>query len=759
MLNTDCWNVSTPQARILCEHFLQQRSKQIDANASWEDPCNAQEHVLRYTDVCSATQDAAAGLSNMLPRTRQFSMQSVDATPSMHRSAICEGCAYDGNQGNGATLIVNDPLGAHVHVDSQIIGTNRWSDFMRTSGLPIFTKAKVVTSSTPMVRCARRVSQPAIIFDLLGWHVGHLIIDVLEALYEAMRDLRDRGKEPLLFIDVADKDNLRLYSGTLMSNLRALDLLPGLTCFDDSVQIQLDVQDTFSVRGPDLSGLAARRQHYSALRSFLTEAEGIRQPAPQARPLATPRRVTVVKRAGSRIVTNFDAVAEAMKQVDNVVVRVVALEKMAFAEQMTLFAQGTDVLVCQQGTAAHNAMFMPEGASLVLWMQPGWCAWHWQFTSQAMVGSQRAVAVCQPPKVAPLQSVEFPVRWGLKSWRQGPWWSKDVSMSVNITLAQHALRLAILAETDESHGAPFLLGSDLREVEPSAFAEEPLGNDQGSECEGDRALPVRPVLAQFDTAVSHPDEPAFVYKAVFEAAFRMPDAFLPCHGGVPCMTFSMSDAPPSSSVIGGHFEFGAWKPLLSPGAQAYCVTIQRHPVARVISFYYERVFPSLQVRLNELPEANLTFVMEQWRGSAFGRWRDEGLSNAGCKMMCGIREYRGFLPEESPYPQSLEAAECTPDLAVRRLEDECLIGMQERWEDTLQVFSYFLPWASAALRQGCPATTHGSNRRAVVFETIETLSDTARRVIEEHNQCDLALYARAQEKFERQLGVVQSLGS
>lgn len=44
---------------------------------------------------------------------------------------------------------------------------------------------------------------------------------------------------------------------------------------------------------------------------------------------------------------------------------------------------------------------------------------------------------------------------------------------------------------------------------------------------------------------------------------------------------------------------------------------------RVISFYYERVLPHTQCRLNDLAVEDLEFLMQNFYGSAYSRFRDE----------------------------------------------------------------------------------------------------------------------------------------
>jgi hypothetical protein len=49
----------------------------------------------------------------------------------------------------------------------------------------------------------------------------------------------------------------------------------------------------------------------------------------------------------------------------------------------------------------------------------------------------------------------------------------------------------------------------------------------------------------------------------------------------------------------------------------------RDPIARVVSFYYERVAPFTHKALNDLTAEELDFLLPEFFGSAFSRFRDE----------------------------------------------------------------------------------------------------------------------------------------
>ena len=136
-----------------------------------------------------------------------------------------------------------------------------------------------------------------------------------------------------------------------------------------------------------------------------------------------------------------------------------------------------------------------------------------------------------------------------------------------------------------------------------------------------------------------------------------------------CMSFDLSPVQPKSrrealSVIAGHFQWGVWnEPYREPygrgaddddsvappsvpsavgGPSSVTVVaprvlvMLREPVERTISFYYERIYQSWEamtkgkqraMNLNDLPLEDLEFLLGHFYGSAWSRYRDEGLAD------------------------------------------------------------------------------------------------------------------------------------
>lgn len=183
----------------------------------------------------------------------------------------------------------------------------------------------------------------------------------------------------------------------------------------------------------------------------------------------------------------------------------------------------------------------------------------------------------------------------------------------------------------------------------------------------------------------------------------------------------------------------------------------RHPVDRAISLFYERVFPREDLdfgntMINALSPTRLNFIIEQFRGSAWGMYRDEGFSNSLCKMLLGQNHFKGKTPAELNW-EDIEKGESTVKeeggigRAIERL-DQCVVGLQSEWEVTKIMIWRFFPWLefedSAKMNTG----------RGGAAETRDELRSELMKVILDYNECDMKVWEHAQERFALQREVL-----
>merc|ERR1711907_186623 len=117
------------------------------------------------------------------------------------------------------------------------------------------------------------------------------------------------------------------------------------------------------------------------------------------------------------------------------------------------------------------------------------------------------------------------------------------------------------------------------------------------------------------------------------------------------------------------------------------------------------------------------------------------MSNAACRMFCGQNNLKGRLPNAARLDRN---EPCTFEIARLRLS-QCVVGMQEKWNDTLRVLGRWAPWIDT--RDACPSGSAGRNE-GVRAERIGDLPVALVELLRKHNACDLKLYRYAQERFE-----------
>ena len=287
-----------------------------------------------------------------------------------------------------------------------------------------------------------------------------------------------------------------------------------------------------------------------------------------------------------------------------------------------------------------------------------------------------------------------------------------------------------------------------------------------------------------------------------------------------CLAFDASAVPRDRrarlAVLAGHFQWGVWRALpgwAEPAAARRavadggggdaaaarddddddargvgCFVMLREPIERAISLYYERAYPHTERRINELPLDEWARLVAEFRGSAWATFRDEGLGDAACKMLCGAERDKGRCALARDADGACGGAETaaaaraetdggeraatakltvardraapTPPqppydiaTATRRL-GRCVVGLSDEWDATRRVLAHWFPWIGAF------ADDHRGNtgfKRGEV-ETRHTLSPAHAAVLADANACDLALYATGRELFRRQLLAIEDRG-
>lgn len=280
----------------------------------------------------------------------------------------------------------------------------------------------------------------------------------------------------------------------------------------------------------------------------------------------------------------------------------------------------------------------------------------------------------------------------------------------------------------------------------------------------------------------------YVFRALYQTARKLNLVpFIPCHGGIHCVTLSIEDhrqqlVKPSEglvyadiSIVAGHFSWNVWQQLpeyvsatrnLEHTTNASiptppCFIMGRHPVDRAISYYYQRCFQisdciGYNRKMNELTSHEMAHIVLYERQ---GRLRednvtviilDEGMSDSACRAVADVKGTTGFvvnLSQSMTIPDSLTHDEMSRAL---RHVSKCVVGLQDRWDDTKRVLGHWFPWIDFSQQ---PA-----NRRLMQLlkdkEDRDTLRPELRAIIEAENACDLELHNKMTEIFETQLKVL-----
>jgi hypothetical protein len=213
-----------------------------------------------------------------------------------------------------------------------------------------------------------------------------------------------------------------------------------------------------------------------------------------------------------------------------------------------------------------------------------------------------------------------------------------------------------------------------------------------------------------------------------------------------------------------------------PGCAVSCFTVGRHPVDRAISYYYQRFYqrpdgdgnstahqqatsgesataedrPLAQRMINELTPAQLEQIALATREGMDSHFFpdvkvfiDEGMSDAACAAVLGLKFTTGRVAEAISLPPEIPTA-LYPQ--ARQNIQQCVIGLQERWKETLQVLDHWFPWMDYS--------EDPTRKKMSLYSGIErrgTLRPELYDVLVRLNPCDMMLYEEMVRLFDRQI--------
>lgn len=260
------------------------------------------------------------------------------------------------------------------------------------------------------------------------------------------------------------------------------------------------------------------------------------------------------------------------------------------------------------------------------------------------------------------------------------------------------------------------------------------------------------------------------------------EAFVPCYSDIPCPTFDLASIPErrreNIAIVAGHFDWQVLDELdvkdrwsRESGRQFSCFTLMREPVARFISYYYDRVYKPCPFRLGELSAHDVQWIFDNfvfmW-GSGKGKRGvpvveclqsymagkhgaiivDEGPADALAKLFSGANVNKGeemsdwpsLAPPRAPY--SAKFAEGNAD--------KCVIGIVERWDHSMLVLQHWFPWIDIQEELRLKTSYVGET-----YESQGELSDDMLAVIRRNTQQDALLYTFGEQRLDEELWEVR----
>jgi hypothetical protein len=184
----------------------------------------------------------------------------------------------------------------------------------------------------------------------------------------------------------------------------------------------------------------------------------------------------------------------------------------------------------------------------------------------------------------------------------------------------------------------------------------------------------------------------------------------------------------------GHHPYGIHRVTSVTDDPVYC-TMLRDPIERVLSFYYECLWPRPYEKVSQHPEH-----ARAWTRGLQGFCRLHRFRNVQTKMLAGI------LPEYVGRHVSLDVRGIRSGVlaaAKRHLAKEyAVFGLTEEFEESRQRFSSVLGWK----------WTPADRKRAAYPDRphAEDLSSQDRSTLRRLNRLDMELYRFASELFEKQ---------
>jgi hypothetical protein len=245
-------------------------------------------------------------------------------------------------------------------------------------------------------------------------------------------------------------------------------------------------------------------------------------------------------------------------------------------------------------------------------------------------------------------------------------------------------------------------------------------------------------------------------------------SIIPGYGGLHSVIFDLRDFDETYlkdvSVLAGHFSWDIWSQLPSVNQSNSsnatippCFVMGRHPVDRVLSYYYQRCYLEPNCHYSQIPFNNLTSTDLIWFLTTFRQALlnhrhefvivDEGVQDAGCRALANQKKTTGRSIYNDSFPGNLTKWE--EKVALKNIES-CVVGLQDDWTNTKKMMNHWFPWIKTELKE--ENLFKGTEKK----ESMQKIRPDLREIIEEINGCDMKLYEKMKILFAKQLSVIES---
>jgi hypothetical protein len=363
------------------------------------------------------------------PQSGVLHVHESYAVPGTQGWSRCLNCVLDAG---GRITVSENRLSLHGN-ETIVLSWSLWSEFFHRFKNDRY---HATASSTAHAQAQYRIHQPIFILPIITLHIGHVLIDVLEQLYQAHKkhygrvlldciivlDVASEFERPVLGRKIDLQVNhgdevgslISLFTSFPVQSMSFLDELRSVgTVVLSDLHIGADISGTFFNAGQkaqpcmvslehgnaETIALAKRYRAFSnVIRTSHNQQGGaIQKPSVERRRATPAASVLIVQRRKNRVIVNADELGVLSSDAGHVT-EIADLEDLPFSQQRTVFAQ-TDVLVSMAGTALHNVLFMRPGSAVVMFMQPNWCEQAWMYANQAVLLGIKPFIYCAPSAV------------------------------------------------------------------------------------------------------------------------------------------------------------------------------------------------------------------------------------------------------------------------------------------------------------------------------------------------------------------------